>query len=529
MEHARVFDVLVIGSGIAGLSTAVACAERGLNVCVVSKANDLHESNTFYAQGGIVESGRDDSPELLSSDIIAAGCGINNKEAVSLVAHQGPKTVYSYLVEKVRIPFLKTMDGRFDRTKEGAHSVRRILHVKDATGRAIEEGLLQYAAGFKTLTFLSKHTAIDIITNSHNSSDPQERYRSTRAIGSYILDEEDGAVYAFFAAHVVLAAGGAGNLFLHTSNPVGACGDGIAMAYRAGAQVINMEYIQFHPTILYHRDKKRFLISEALRGEGAKLCNHRGEYFMDRYNSELKELAPRDEVARAIFREMDAEGSSYVLLDARTCRVNPRERFPGIYEQCLSLGIDIEKEPIPVVPAAHYCCGGIKVDMQGRSSVEGLYAVGENSCTGVHGANRLASVSLLEALFFGIRTGEMIAGQNSDLDSVLLDSIPAWVYPGEEEEVETVLIHHDIKNIQSTMWNYVGIIRSRKRLLRALSDLNYYSHRIHRFYAQARVSRLLIELRNAVLVGTIITRAGVSNPKSLGCHYVEQRIRRGGA
>jgi L-aspartate oxidase len=521
MQQPRLFDVLVIGSGIAGLSTAIACAEKGLHVCVVSKADELHESNTFYAQGGIVESGRDDSPELLSRDIITAGCGINHKEAVQLLAQEGPKTVSSYLVEKVKIPFLKSADGGFDRTKEGAHSVRRILHVKDATGKAVEEGLLQYAAGFKTLRFLSNHTAVDIITNSHNSRDPQERYRSTRTIGSYILNEEDGSIYAFFAPHVILAAGGAGNLFLHTSNPIGACGDGIAMAYRAGAQVINMEYIQFHPTILYHRDKKRFLISEALRGEGAKLCNHRGEYFMDKYNPELKELAPRDEVARAIFREMDAEGSSYVLLDARSCRVSPKERFPGIYRQCLSLGIDIEKEPIPVVPAAHYCCGGIKVDTEGRTSLEGLYAVGENSCTGVHGANRLASVSLLEALFFGIRTGEMIADNRSDLNAALLESIPGWVYPREEEEAETILIHHDMKNIQSTMWNYVGIIRSRKRLLRALSDLNYYSHRIHRFYDQARVSRYLIELRNAVLVATIIARAGVSNPTSLGCHFIE--------
>jgi L-aspartate oxidase len=300
-------------------------------------------------------------------------------------------------------------------------------------------------------------------------------------------------------------------------------GDGIAMAYRIGAEIVNAEYIQFHPTILYHRDVKRFLISESLRGEGARLKNRKGEYFMATYAPVLKSLAPRDEVSRAIFREMEIEGSDYVWLDTQfVTDMSLEERFPAIYRKCKEVGIDIEKESIPVVPAAHYFCGGIKVNLSGKTSVTGLYAVGETACTGVHGANRLASVSLLEGLFFGKRAAEDAVKNNREVPVKLKKSIPDWIYPSPEEEFDPILINQDLLNIQNTMWNYAGIIRKQKRLSRAFSDLDYLNHRIEKFYKQAKISRRIIELRNSVLASRIIVRAALSNPISLGCHYVEK-------
>jgi L-aspartate oxidase len=291
------------------------------------------------------------------------------------------------------------------------------------------------------------------------------------------------------------------------------------MAQRAGAEIINAEFIQFHPTVLFHRDVKRFLITEALRGEGARLINRQGEHFMERYHPSQKDLAPRDEVARAIYLEMEQSDSSYVFLDATKLRVDPADRFPQIYDTCLKAGIDIRSEPIPVVPAAHYSCGGIKTDMEGRSTIPGLYAVGETACTGVHGANRLASVSLLEGLVFGLRAGIAAAMELGLPPRELLHSIPDWIFPI-AEEADPILTYHDLLNIQMTMWDYVGIIRTKKRLYRAIADLNYLSHRIESFYREARISRRLLELRNAVETALIIARAAYGNGKSLGCHYI---------
>jgi L-aspartate oxidase len=343
-----------------------------------------------------------------------------------------------------------------------------------------------------------------------------------RVFGAYVFDEEGERVCAFFAPMVILAAGGVGNLFLHTSNPVGATGDGIAMAYRIGTEILNAEYVQFHPTILFHRDVRRFLISEALRGEGAKLKNRKGEYFMSKYSSQNGDLAPRDEVARAIYREMESEDSSYVRLDATEITgISLKERFPAIYETCHSVGIDISKEAIPVVPAAHYFCGGIKVDIDGRTAIDGLYAAGENACTGVHGANRLASVSLLEGLYWGVRCVEQVHGRVESLPRRLIDSVPDWVGPAVEEDYDPVLVSQDFRTIQSTMWNYAGIIRSGKRLMRASADLGYLSHRVEQFYRGGRLTRRIIELRNSVLTALIIVRAARHNPVSKGCHYIE--------
>jgi L-aspartate oxidase len=516
------FDLIVLGSGIAGLTAAMAGAEEGRSVAVISKEPTLAECNTRYAQGGIVARGENDSPNLLAADMTTAGDGLNCREAVELLASEGPALVEELLVRKMKVPFTRERDGSIARTQEAAHSTRRIYFSKDTTGQAIESSLLAAIQGDPRIHTFPSHLAIDLITNTHNSTDPQERYRNTRVVGVYLWDSVAAEVNIFFAPAVMLATGGVGNIFLHTSNPPGATGDGVAMASRIGAEILNAEYVQFHPTILFHKDVKRFLISEAVRGEGARLVNHAGEQFMKRYDPARADLAPRDEVSRAMYREMETEGSDYLLLDARTAHGVPlEERFPGIFETCLSVGLDIRREPIPVVPAAHYFCGGVKVGLTGRTSVSGLYAVGETACTGVHGANRLASVSLLEGLYFGHAAGKDAAGSLVPLPESLRRSIPEWVSPAQGEEFDPVLIQQDMLNIQSTMWNYAGIIRNRKRLERALADLNYLSHRIEQFYRQATIGRPIVELRNALLAARVIVSAAYSNGKSLGCHFLE--------
>ncbi len=521
MSLHKEFDLLVIGTGISGLSAAIAAAEMGKEVAILSKEGTIDECNTRYAQGGIVGAGKDDSPELLTQDILLAGDGLCFRDAVRLLAREGPGVVEGFLVDRAHVPFSRDENGNIDRTREAAHSVRRIYHVMDRTGEAIELSLIDYARKYKQITVFPAHTSIELITNTHNSVDSQERYRRTRVIGAYVYDEESGDVEVFFASVVILATGGVGNLFLHTSNPAGATGDGVAAGYRIGAEIINAEYIQFHPTILYHRDVKRFLISEALRGEGARLMNRKDEYFMEVYNPSERDLAPRDAVARAIYREIELQDSDFVLLDTRCIEgLDLKKRFPQIFEKCAEIGIDIREEPIPVVPAAHYFCGGVKVDRHGRTSMPGLYAVGETACTGIHGANRLASVSLLEGLYFGLRAGTDAAKHVVPVSRRLQSTIPDWVYPAREEEFDPLLIHQDFLTIQSTMWNYAGIIRTKKRLLRALADLDYLSHRIEQFYQQARVTREIIELRNGVLTARLIVRAAYANSVSRGCHYV---------
>ena len=516
------FDLVVLGAGIAGLSAALAAAQEGRSVAVISKEPALEECNTFYAQGGIVARGGGDSAELLAKDITTAGDGINNREAVDLLSANGPALVDEILVRQLDVPFNRDADGRPAFTQEAAHSLRRIYYANDTTGRAIELALLEAVRASPRIRTFSSLAAIDLITNTHNSTDPQERYRRTRVIGAYLWDQGNQRVRAVLAPATILATGGAGNLFLHTSNPACATADGLAMAQRVGAEIMNAEYVQFHPTVLFHRDVKRFLISEALRGEGARLINHSGQAFMKKYAPARADLAPRDEVARAMYREMENEGSDYLLLDARAAADSRLdERFPGIFQKCMSVGLDIRREPIPVVPAAHYFCGGVKVGLAGRTSVDGLYAAGETACTGVHGANRLASVSLLEGLYFGHATGREAARNLSPISPTLRASIPDWVSPSPTEEFDPMLIQQDMGSIQSTMWNYAGIIRNAKRMERALADLNYLSHRIMRFYRQATIGRPLIELRNAVLAAQVIVSAASSNTRSLGCHYIE--------
>ncbi len=522
----EIYDVLIIGTGIAGLTTAIYLKEAGLNILSITKTDEIKESNTHYAQGGIVAWREGDLEEKLANDILLAGKNYNNKEAVNIFASQAPKLVFDFLVDKIGINFSKSADGELDYTEEAAHSSRRILHFEDHTGEKIEEALINYAKKLKIQIYPS-YIAIDLITNNHHSIDNQELYKKHEVMGAYVLDNNKGIVKKIFAHNVIIATGGIGDLFQYTTNPPSATGDGLSMAYRAGAEIINAEFIQFHPTSLFHKDIKRFLISESLRGEGAKLLNLNKKEFMHKYSSD-KELASRDIVTRAIYEEMYKTGAEYMLLDLANNYKgkNPiKERFSQIYNTCLSGGIDITKEPIPIIPASHYFCGGIKVDLNGRSSINNLYAIGEVSCTGLHGSNRLASVSLLEGLFWGKRAALDIINKlkvnNNIIEKSRFKKIPDWKLPKYIEKFDPILIDQDRKAIQSTMWNYTGIIRTIKGLERADADLSYFAHRIFRFYQEANLDRSIIELRNAIVSSQLIIKAAIHNNKSLGCHFIK--------
>ena len=516
------YEYVVVGSGVAGLTCAIYLQLAKKKVVVLSKSDNFNDCNSHYAQGGIIAAKADDTPKMLSDDIFLAGANFNNKEAVEFFSNNGPQLVFDFLIDKAGIEFSKNDNGEIDYTEEAAHQVRRILHYKDHTGEIIQEGLLKYAKSIG-VDMHSGMTAIDLITNNHHSKDTQELYCEREVLGLYVLDNHSKEVHSYFADGVVLATGGVGNLFQHTTNPVVATGDGMSMAYRAGAHIINAEFIQFHPTSLFHRDIKRFLISESLRGEGARLFDHKGVRFMSTY-SDMKELAPRDVVARAIFDRMSQTGAEFLYLDIANFYQGKeplQERFSKIYHTLLGGGIDITKDPIPVVPAAHYFCGGIKVDSVGQSSIKRLFAVGEVSCTGLHGANRLASTSLLEAILWGKSCAQALTklpAQNEHL----FNSIPDWEFPSHLEEFDPLLIEQDMRAIQLTMWNYAGIIRTKKGLERAAADLNYYSHRIIKFYREATLERSIIELRNAVVGSSIIVDSALQNLKSIGCHYVRK-------
>lgn len=403
-------DVIIAGTGIAGLTAAITLREAGLDVLVITKEDRIEEANTSYAQGGIIADRPGSDWELLEKDILEAGCNINDRGAVRRFAKEASPLVYELLAGRVGTRFSRNAEGQYDYTEEAAHSTRRILHFEDHTGDTIESSLIAYAKKIG-VEIRTAFTAVDLIVNNFHSTDMQERYRKREVLGVYALRNGTGDVLTLLADAVILATGGIGNIFQFTTNPPSATGDGISMAHRAGADIINAEFMQFHPTALFHKDIKRFLISESLRGEGAKLVDRNGRPFMAKYDRR-EELAPRDVVTRAIYEEMSAQGCEYLYLDlAGHYRGEQpiRERFSRIYETCKSGGIDITSDPIPVVPAAHYFCGGIKVDGDGRSSIDRLYAIGEVSCTGLHGANRLASTSLLEGLLWGRRAALQIA------------------------------------------------------------------------------------------------------------------------
>ncbi len=510
---------LIIGCGIAGATAALRLSEnRNHEITIITRAHDAADSNSGWAQGGIVTRGLDDSPEMLVADILRAGAGLGLPRAARLLAVEGPNLVRSVLMERVGVQFDSTEQGEPVFALEGAHSTRRVVHVGDKTGAAITDAMLHALAAQPNIRLLGGHTAVDLITFPHHALDPLAIYEEPACHGAYVLQRETGEIMRVLAGETILATGGMGQIYRNTSNPGGARGDGLAMAERAGARIINMEFIQFHPTTLSVRGAPNLLISEALRGEGAALLTPDGQPFMQRHDPQWGDLAPRDVVARAIHREMLERGIEHVWLDIsqRHSAAFIRERFPQIVESCARFGVDATSEPIPVVPAAHYACGGVMVDEWGRSNVRGLYAVGEVSCTGLHGANRLASTSLLEGLVWGDRAARHIAQHLCDpIDDA---RVPGWVVRSSQLP-DPALLEGDMTTIRNLMWHYVGLVRTGDRLQRAQRELRHLWHEIEEFYRTTQLNDQLVGLRNAVQVARMVSWAALRNRHSCGTHY----------
>lgn len=503
------FDFLVIGGGVAGLSYALEVAKFG-SVAVLFKKNP-DESSTAWAQGGIAAvTAEDDNIELHLHDTIKAGAGLCKEEIVRLVVSEGPKRVWELIGRGAQ--FDKDSNGdAYHLHREAGHSRRRIFHSGDTTGYEIQNTLLESAKREKNIQFFVGASAIDLIT----SAKLRLKKTTNQALGAYALHE--GKIKAFVASKILVATGGAGKIYLYTSNPDVATGDGIAMCYRAGARVANMEFFQFHPTCLYHPLAKSFLITEALRGEGGKLRRANGELFMHKYHKDA-ELAPRDVVARAIDQELKRWGDDCVYLDVTHLKADfLKEHFPKIFETCLSFGIDISRQPIPVVPAAHYLCGGVVSNEWGESDIQNLYVAGECAHTGLHGANRLASNSLLEGLVFGYRAAkkslESFAPDNK------LPTVPDWDSGSARDNDEEVVISHNWDEIRRFMWNYVGIVRSNKRLERAMNRCNNILQEIQEYYWNFILTPDLIELRNLSLVANLVIRSAQMRHESRGLHF----------
>jgi L-aspartate oxidase len=515
-------DVLVLGSGITGATAALRLAQAGAEVVLATRAELAADTNTDWAQGGIVYRGAGDTAAQLAADIQHAGAGHCNPKAVQILAEEGPDLVRGVLIDQLGVPFDRNSAGDLALALEGGHSLPRIAHTTDATGHAIQSALLAAISSQPAIRLLSAHTAIDLLTPAHHARNRLAVYDPQSCLGAYLLDREAGQVKRVIARRTILATGGLGQIFLYTSNPFGSRGDGLAMAYRAGARVINAEFIQFHPTTFYDRNAPRFLISEAVRGEGARLVHADGQPFMQRYDPEWKDLAPRDVVARSIHQEMLSTGLPNVYLDLRSYIPAERIRshFPNIVRACQAYGIDPSRDLVPVAPAAHYFCGGVWVDEWGQTTIDRLYAAGEVSCTGLHGANRLASTSLLEGLVWGWRAAQHILDHLPDDLPASPDNVPPWEDAGMGLP-DPALITQDFSVIQHTMWNYVGLVRTTNRLDRALRELRFLETEIERFYRVSRVTDGLIGLRNAVRSAVIVAAAAWENKTSLGCHYRE--------
>ncbi|MBN1865708.1 L-aspartate oxidase [Candidatus Sumerlaeota bacterium] len=513
-------DVLVIGCGVAGCAAALAAARQGAHVLVLCGSTDPLESNTAHAQGGIIGPAPGDSPELLAHDILTAGAGLCDPTAVEHLARNAAPLLERLLISELGVSFDRSASGDLDMTEEGAHSLPRILHADDLTGRAIIEPMLEAVRSHPNVTFRAGAVAVDLLSLPARSANRLDIYRPDCCVGAYALDVETDTVMTVTAQQTILATGGLGQLFLHTTNPRVARGDGVAMAYRVGARLLNMEFVQFHPTTLFHRDADSFLISESLRGEGALLLDHKGEEFMKRYHPQGT-LAPRDVVARAIQIEMLESGIPCVYLDIT--HKDPswvRKRFPHIHKNCLKHGIDIATQRIPVVPAAHYACGGVAVDLLGRTTIPNLRAVGEVSCTGVHGANRLASTSLLEGLLWGWEAGTDAARVVKGEKPGRVQIPPIEPFIAEREPADPALVRQDWLTIKYTMWNYVGLTRTPKRLSRAMLILRELQYEVLSFYQRARPTDAVIGLRNGVTAALAILFAAQRNHTSVGCHYL---------
>jgi len=511
-------DYLVIGTGIAGLSFALEAAKSG-RVAIVTK-KEKTEASTNYAQGGIASVfNLDDSFELHIDDTLKSGDGLCNEKIVEMVVKNGPSMINELIEMGVNFSKQKH-DNELDLGMEGGHSRRRIVHTKDKTGNEVERVLLNRVEENKNIKIYEDYMAIDLITVSKMIRRGIVKSETKESCwGAYVLDVKNGKIITFQAKVTILAAGGVGKIYLYTSNPDIASGDGIAMGYRAGVKAANMEFVQFHPTCLYHPLAKNFLISEAVRGEGGVLVNGKGERFMEKYHP-LKDLAFRDIVARSIDMELKKSGEESVYLDISHKSTDfVRERFPNIYENCLKYQIDITKEPIPVVPAAHYMCGGLLTDENGRTSISNLYAIGEVACTGLHGANRLASNSLIEALVFARKA---VIRSKQDLENnrdIPFSKPPIWETGIATDSEEMVVVTHNWDEIRRLMWNYVGIVRTNRRLARARARIENIQSEIKEYYWNFTVTRDLLELRNIALVGEMIITCATLRKESRGLHY----------
>ncbi|ETR74125.1 MAG: L-aspartate oxidase [Candidatus Magnetoglobus multicellularis str. Araruama] len=513
-------DFLIIGTGVAGLSLAMKLAPHGSVILITKKG--ASDTNTNFAQGGIASVfDTVDSYDLHIKDTLMAGDGICNEDAVEMVVREGPERILELI--DYGVVFNSSKDGtkqKLDLGREGGHSVNRIVHAQDMTGREVERILLNQVRQHPNIKLFENHIAIDLVSYSVRMKRGMViSSRDDICCGAYVLDVSSSQVIAYQSKICFLATGGAGKVYLYTSNPDVATGDGIAMGYRAGASAANLEFVQFHPTCLYHPDAKNFLISEAVRGEGAVLVNADGTAFMHKYDSK-KDLACRDVVARAIDNELKKSGDDSVFLDITHKSPDAiKKRFPNIYQKCLSLGIDMTRDPIPVVPAAHYMCGGLATDLTGRTDIKRLYAVGETACTGLHGANRLASNSLLEALVYADKAA---ADAVNELNGNAFDEswdIPPWDEVDTTDSDEAIVVSHNWDEIRRLMWNYVGIVRSDKRLQRAKRRIETIQNEIHEYYWDFKVTSDLLELRNIATVAHLIIESAMLRKESRGLHY----------
>ena len=508
-------DCLVIGAGLAGSAYALHAARAGLDVQLLSLGGPS-EANSDWAQGGIIFD-TSAKPESLSEDIMTASDGMANPAAIEQLVREGPAAVRELLLDELDIAFDRETDGELELTREGGHSERRIIHAKDLTGHAILSSVAACVDATSNITRQMGSVAIDLLTLSHNTDKPADRFEPLTCFGTYVLDVDSGEPMAIVARKTILATGGLGQIFQHSTNRQGSVGHGYAMAYRVGARMIDLEYVQFHPTVFYAPNAPHFLITEALRGEGAVLVNGRGETFMDAIHPRGS-LAPRDIVSRAIHQQMISSGDACVYLDLAALKPDYiSERFPFIYQRCKESGIDITSEPIPVVPAAHYSCGGVHTDLNGRTNVRHLNAIGETACTGLHGANRLASTSLLECLTSAKFTAKADIADIEKLE-FRLPQPRAWESP--RKYADPTLIQQDLGLVRQTMWNYAGIVRSTHRLTRARRILLELREEVQSFYSDCHLSRELIELRNAVQTALLVVHAAKLNPDSRGCHFV---------
>lgn len=516
-DWVRPVDFLVLGTGVAGLMYALKAAKLG-SVLLVSKV-DRRESNTAYAQGGIAAVwSPDDNLENHVQDTLIAGAGLCRREAVERTVYDAPERVRELIDIGVRFSRNDDKPAEYDLHREGGHSHRRILHADDLTGAEIVRAMVAAVEAEPNIRLVEHLIAVDLVTESTLA---RRRSKSViepdRVLGAYLLDPLTGDVHPVGARVVGLCTGGAGKVYLYTSNPDIASGDGMAMAWRAGARVANMEFVQFHPTILYHPHAKGFLISEALRGEGGRLVLANGERFMPRYDAR-NELAPRDIVARAIDDVLKRTGADCVFLDMTHLeRADLMHKFPNIYQRCSELGIDIATQPIPVVPAAHYFCGGVQTDLFGESSIQNLYAVGEVACTGLHGANRLASNSLLEALVFAHHAVESAAVRLKDIPEP--DELPPWDVGRAVDSDEQVVISQTWDEVRRFMWNYVGIVRTTRRLLRARARIERVQEEVYDYYWDFKLTGPMIELRNLATVADVVVESALRRRESRGLHY----------